>query len=259
MDKEPSAKDFDCVAFNGTRLDEENSVNNQWMTGLPSAARWVDLSGCGLKTLGSGLSHLREVRVLNLAYNALRMIEEENFKGLTNLKILLMEGHFLKASVMKEMGRAEDYARLEPLQNNITRIHPSAFVDNPQLTVLGLENNGLREIPKGIFATQFTTKSLRVLRLTQNSIDLSAQLLSPFGPLGDMPDSTRQVDINEQGRGTPLEDWMDKNGHYIDDDNGDKSEWWRELEDADAAYTPPGWEEWPREAWEDEEEAAHEL
>jgi len=191
---------YDCVFFKQAKAP---ATGADWIKTIPSAARRVDMFGCGIKTIPDGaLSHLGETRVLNMEYNALTHIGAGSFKRMNKLKVLWLTGHHLQ--------RGEDAAAhdaVEPIKNQIATIDAGAFSDNPKLAVLLMHHNKLSTIPDGTFATP--AKSLRVLKLLDNA---------------------HQLDLKEDS-GDVLEDWMEQTDHYLGDDNGDSSKWW----------TPTGW------------------
>jgi len=216
---------FDCVIFK-MPLGHVTNLNirpdNEWLRGLPSSARRVDLAGCGVQHISDGsFSHLIETRVLNLEYNALRTIPHEAFKGMANLKVLWLTGHYLDPAAMDSESMPE-YAALEPLQNAIHTVQGTAFAHNPRLTVLLLHHNDLRRLPAGVFEAQ--KKSLRVLKLAHNP--KLPSLHAGQGALRFLErENVKQLDLYRD-TGDALEDWMQQSGHYLDDNNGDEANWW---------------------------------
>jgi len=220
---------FDCVFFQHSVW--EGYPRLDWLSAIPASARQVDLLGCGIKTIPDGsFAHLAATRVLNLEYNALTGIAAGAFKGMAALKVLWITGHHMRPDDTPP----EEYKTLEPIQNRIASIHADAFLETPKLTVLLAHHNRLGSLPDLLFKTP--AKALRVLKLLDNRLSLKRF----EGPLAGL-EGVHQLDLDNDS-GDFLEDWMEQQGHYLDDDNGDSSQWWEkqnlpredEEDDADA-------------------------
>jgi len=204
--------DKDCVFFSRTA---SFPPAHGWLSAIPSSAKRVDLYGCGISTIPPGtFSHLAQTRVMNLEYNALKKIEDGAFKGMTNLKVLWLTGHHLRA----DDTAAEEYKAVAPRANAIESVGEGAFSDQRNLVVLLMHHNKFASLPDGVFKAP--SKTLRVLKLLDNPVKLTAGA-GPLAGLGDV----KQLDISDDS-GDFLEDWMEQKGHYIDDNNGDESQWW---------------------------------
>jgi len=203
---------FDCAFF---KQAKPAIGKNDWIKTIPASARRVDLFGCGLKEIPDGaLSHLKEARVLNLEYNGLKKIGAGAFQGMSKLKVLWLTGHHLRLDDTE----AKEYHAVEPRKNQIASVDAAAFSTNTNLAVLLMHHNKLSTLPDTVF--KVPAKALRVVKLLDNSLKLTKGV----GPLVGL-DGVRQLDLDDDS-GDRLEDWMENEGHYLDDLNGDESKWW---------------------------------
>ena len=154
---------------------------------------------------------------MNLEYNSLTSIPDGAFEGMRRLKVLWLTGHHLR----EDDTPAEEYSALAPKKNTIEEVSEHAFDGNPNLAVLLMHHNQISTLADTVFAP--VGASLRVLKLADNRI-APEKLQEGVGPLKPLT-HVKQLDLMEDS-GDHLEDWMEEEGHYLDDSNGDESAWW---------------------------------
>ncbi|KAI3378820.1 hypothetical protein SNEBB_000563 [Seison nebaliae] len=142
---------------------------------IPTSAVILRLNKNKIKRIDKkSLSHLKNLRQLDLSDNVIENIDDESFHNLKNLKVLRLHGNRLKSINENLLKNNEKLSLLLLNGNHITCVHPNAFSNLKQLTLLSFYDNYLTTISNG---TLKNLKQLLTLHLGQNPLECSCELL----------------------------------------------------------------------------------
>lgn len=152
-------------------------LSSQGLAGLPSfylkpwQNNWVDLSHNHLRRLPQALSHINEIRRLDLSHNGLKVLQKEALKPLANLRNFNLATNLLE-QVPPALFNALPYlANLDLSHNHIDHL-PHIAAGNTQLKKLDLSLNNLSQVS----AELVKLEGLQYLNLSYNHLGKQSQI-----------------------------------------------------------------------------------
>ncbi|KAL5237361.1 hypothetical protein ACI65C_004771 [Semiaphis heraclei] len=156
----PALKLLD-VSDNGIHRVPSNSL-----TAL-NLLRWLYLGGNSMQQLDNGaFSGLNQLEILTLNDNKLLSIHPNTFKELPLLNELNLKGNRLEILEPSLLANNEKLKKLDVSHNRLTEIHESYFSVNKELEELSISHNSLSEFPSSLAANP----NLKILDLRNNEI-----------------------------------------------------------------------------------------
>mmetsp|Transcript_34763 Transcript_34763/g.77807 ORF Transcript_34763/g.77807 Transcript_34763/m.77807 type:complete len:317 (+) Transcript_34763:48-998(+) len=199
----------DCVFLQSPGLGKQSvEAKQKGLQAVPASTKRLDMAESGIGQLGSGwLSHLSELRVLNLEFTKLQELEAGAFQGLSKLKVLWVTGNHYTL----EDGAAA-FKRMDASKNMITTVDKDAFAGLHNLQVLLMHHNNITELDDTTFRD---LGKLKVLKIVDNPVAKTLKKSSPvFDPIRKY---CYQLDIKRDS-GDELEDLWEKTKTYLNDD-----------------------------------------
>eukprot|EP00102_Acyrthosiphon_pisum_P022330 XP_016659540.1 PREDICTED: chaoptin isoform X2 [Acyrthosiphon pisum] len=186
----PALKLLD-VSDNGIHRVPSNSL-----TAL-NLLRWLYLGGNSMQQLDNGaFSGLNQLEILTLNDNKLLTIHPNTFKELPLLNELNLKGNRLEILEPSLLANNEKLKKLDVSHNRLTEIHESYFSINKELEELSISHNSLSEFPSSLAANP----NLKILDLRNNEIkQMKSGMVSSMPYLKELYLSENNLNILNEG------------------------------------------------------------
>jgi hypothetical protein len=169
-----------------TKVSDATGIGQAFSPELQGEVDELYLYNNSIQKFGSSqndLAALTNLKVLNLRYNEIKVVNKLQFAKNTQLVELIIEDNLI-AKLEPETFLTQSLLELLRIGNNlITELPEALFAGTPNLKILRLENNQLTDLPANVFDFQqgCTTTCLEELHLQRNFLtELREGIFAPL-------------------------------------------------------------------------------